>query len=340
MAKSSASEPYYLGKKAPRRLPMTVAEERLKPVLASGARSAVAETVKRWNVGLREAVRATTALKLSGDSGRAAASVPVSVADGMPQPLAEATSDVEQWQWWLILFAPALAEARDGLGVIAGQRAMLADHLGDIGDEMDSVESSRRFVERILGHSIERTLAERLEAIEDDILGAYWVHDSKIQIYWMPIAIFASLFGLPIRTLTIITLCHELAHAYTHRGVDLNSNAWNTDHFVRTDNEVKEGLAQYYTDHVMRAFETRVPGILDAFLKLAESQSRLYSDYQNWIGNSEESGLEAVRYAMLELRNSSPPLYDYEGFVENIRSAQRVLGGVRPAPGIQGTLFG
>ena len=339
MAKSSANEPYYLEKKAPRRLPMTVAEERLKPVLAAGARSAVGETVKRWNVGLRDAVRGATALKLSGDSGRAVASVPVSVVDGMPRPMAEATSDIEPWQWWLILNAPALATAREGLRIIADERDMLARHLGDIANEMASVDSSRGFVERILGHSIERDLAERLEGIEDDILGAYWVHDSKIQIYWMPIAIFASLFGLSIPMLTIITLCHELAHAYTHRGVDLNSNAWGTDHFIRTDNGVKEGLAQYYTDQVMRAFETRVPGILDAFLKLAESQSHLYSDYQNWIGNSEESGLEAVRYAMLELRNSSPPLYDYEGFVENIRSAQRVLGGTKPAPGLQGTLF-
>ena len=339
MAKNSASEAYYLARKVPRRLPMTVSEERLKPVLASGARSEVMETVKRWNVGLRDAVRATTALKLSGDSGRPAVSIQVSVVDGMPQPLAEATSDVEQWQWWLVLFAPALAEARDGLGIIAGQREMLAARLGDIADEMASVDSSRRFVERILGHSIERTLAKRLEEIEDDILGAYWVHESKVQIYWMPIAIFASLFGLPIPMLTVITLCHELAHAYTHRGVDLNANAWNTNHFIRTDNEVKEGLAQYYTDQVMRSLETRMPGILEAFLKLAESQSRLYSDYQNWIESPAESGLEAVRYAMLELRNSSPPLYDYEGFVENIRSAQRVLGGVRPAPGPQGTLF-
>ena len=339
MTKSSGSVPYYHEKKAPGRLPVTVAEERLQHVLAPGAQSVVSETVKRWNVALRDAVRGATALKLSGDSGRAVASVPVSVVDGMPRPMAEATSDIEPWQWWLILNAPALATAREGLRIIADERDMLARHLGDIADEMASVDSSRGFVERILGHSIERDLAERLEGIEDDILGAYWVHDSKIQIYWMPIAIFASLFGLSIPMLTIITLCHELAHAYTHRGVDLNSNAWNTNHFIRTDNGVKEGLAQYYTDQVMRAFETRVPGILEAFLKLAESQSRLYSDYQTWIGNSEESGLEAVRYAMLELRNSSPPLYDYEGFVENIRSAQRVLGGTKPAPGLQGTLF-
>ena len=42
---------------------------------------------------------------------------------------------------------------------------------------------------------------------------------------------------------------------------------------------------------------------------------------------------------MLAMRNSSPQLYDYEGFVENIQSEQRVLGGARPAPDIQGTLF-
>jgi len=57
---------YYAAAAAPRRLPLSEAEQRLKNVLAPGTLDVVSETVKRWNAPLRAEVRAVTALKLKG----------------------------------------------------------------------------------------------------------------------------------------------------------------------------------------------------------------------------------------------------------------------------------
>ena len=116
----------------------------------------------------------------------------------MPGPLAEMTDDIRSWQWWLILNDSALQTAQKGLDIVLRDRAMLRDHLGDVSGDIGAVESSQSFISRIREHSIEKTLMERMQAIEDDILGAYWVNDSKIQIYWMPLAIFSSLFGISL----------------------------------------------------------------------------------------------------------------------------------------------
>ena len=142
--------------------------------------------------------------------------------------------------------------------------------------------------------------------------------------------------------LTIITLCHELAHAYTHRGVDLNNNAWNTERFLQTDVWVKEGLAQYYTDQVMRGLEARLPGIRDSFSSLSGHQSALYTEYRNWIPHGAGPSLETVRYAMLEFRNDDGGARDHGSFVGIVRRAHQILGATQLAaarPARQMTLF-
>src|SRR5207302_1429833 len=102
----------------------------------------VSDTVKRWNAPLRAEVRAVTALKFTDEAGRVAATAPVSVIDGIPRSLAEATNGVETWQWWLVLHRPALQQADGGLKLIADQREMLTRQLGDISDRIDAVAVS------------------------------------------------------------------------------------------------------------------------------------------------------------------------------------------------------
>jgi hypothetical protein len=117
------SEPYYAAARAPKRLPESEGETRLRRVLTDDAFDVVSDAVKRWNSPLREAIRAITALKLTDDAGRTAASVPVAVVDGMPQPLALATSHIESWQWWLVLHSPELKQADEGLTLILEKRS-------------------------------------------------------------------------------------------------------------------------------------------------------------------------------------------------------------------------
>jgi hypothetical protein len=192
---------------------------------------------------------------------------------------------------------------------------------------MGAVWLSRTLITDVLKRSIDDDLLMRFQKIEEDTLGAYWVHASKIQLYWMPLAIFAALLGVSLSTLTIAVLCHELVHAYSHRGVDMDGSFWPTDRFIKTDVYVKEGLAQYYTEQVMRALGTRLPDGLSTFLAKTSKQSAPYTTYQNWLGERKQPSPEATRSAMLALRNSNPAIFDHEKFLEKLKLAQTLRDG-------------
>jgi hypothetical protein len=199
---------------------------------------------------------------------------------------------------------------------------LLANFLRDISAQIEAVGTSRAFIAEILRRSVEKDLLARFQKIEEDILGAYWIHASKVQIYWMPLAIFAPLFGVSLATLAVAVLCHELVHAYTHRGIDLNSGFWQMGLFMKTDTYVKEGLAQYYTEQIMRGLAVRLPDALSTFLAKTAKQAAPYTTYQHWLGPKTQPSPEATRLAMLEFRNTTPPVYDHEKFVELLKSAE------------------
>jgi hypothetical protein len=97
------SYPYYAAKTVPKDLPQTQAEKRPREVLSNQAARTVSRAVKRWRDPLRRAVRDATALTFIDDSGQAVANVSIEVVNGLPLPFADASSEIEPWQWWLIL---------------------------------------------------------------------------------------------------------------------------------------------------------------------------------------------------------------------------------------------
>ena len=321
------SDTYSAAAVAPARLSESRAESQLRQVLSRDAFSIVSDTVKRWNTTLRTEVRGITALKFTDDSGRITASIPVSVIDGMPVPLAEATNHIEAWQWWLILHRPNLEQADQGLKLVVDRKDLLAQQVGDISRKLEGVRLSRSLIEDILTKSVDDDVLSRFQTIREDILGAYWIHAGKIQLYWMSLAIFAPLLRVSLSTLTVAVLCHELVHAYTHRGVDIDGSSWSTSRFIETDIHVKEGLAQYYTEQVMRTLGNRLPDGLETFLAKTSRQSSPYTDYQNWLGEKKQPSPEAVRLAMLGFRNSATPNFTNESFLEKLLKAQMQIRG-------------
>ena len=163
-------------------------------------------------MALRTEVRAATALKLSDDNAQT--TVPVTVIDGIPTALAEVTDQIDTWRWWLALHRPALERTREGLQFMLEEADILAHHLGETAKSMESVATSLALIQSILKQPAEIDIFDRFKMIEEDVFGAYWIRASKIQIYWMPLAIFAPLFGVALSTLTIAVLCHELVAVY------------------------------------------------------------------------------------------------------------------------------
>jgi len=88
---------------------------------------------------------------------------------------------------------------------------------------------------------------ERIFDIREDVLGAYYFRIPEIRLYWVVIGIVARAIGVSVEALTVVVLAHELAHAYTHLGHDIDNERWETERFARTELDIVEGLAQFYT---------------------------------------------------------------------------------------------
>ena len=116
-------------------------------------------------------------------------------------------------------------------------------------------------------------------------------------------ALFAAAFGVRIEDLTVVTLAHELAHAYTYLGRDIDGQCWADHGFGESDPEVVEGLAQFYAAAVAERLSARAPGVQTAYRKLLSHQSGPYRAHEMWFSDDARRRGEVVRFAMLRARS-------------------------------------
>jgi hypothetical protein len=147
--------------------------------------------------------------------------------------------------------------------------------------------------------------------VSEDFLGVYEydardlfddqqaVNRATIRLYWGVIGLISQWLGCTVEDLAIVVLTHELAHAYTQLGADIEGRRWAAPAFAKAETTLKEGLAQYYADRVLHRLERRYAGALKVFLRMLPSQADAYRAHLSWI---EKSSPEAVRRAMLEVR--------------------------------------
>ena len=81
-------------------------------------------------------------------------------------------------------------------------------------------------------------LLKKIGAIEQDILGAYFFRIPEVRLYWMVIGLIAGALQVSVEALTFVVAAHELGHAYTHLGRDIDGRRWDVDVFSRTDREL------------------------------------------------------------------------------------------------------
>ena len=123
-------------------------------------------------------------------------------------------------------------------------------------------------------------------AVEEDCLGVYQydaadllaeettVNKAAIRLYWGVIGLVSQWMGCSVDDLTIVVLLHELAHAYTQLGADIQGWRWPAPAFATSETAVKEGLAQYYTDRVLRRLGRRYPGALKTYEDMLRGHPR------------------------------------------------------------------
>lgn len=187
--------------------------------------------------------------------------------------------------------------------------------------------------ERLLNETKKFNLAKWILEVNEDVLGAYVYYvpdekdiyyqrrrDSWIELYWGVIGLFSQLLVVDVEDLTAVVLSHELAHAYTHVGTDIDGHAWSAREFFNTEKDLKEGLAQYYGFIASNRVGASAPKARRAFEQLLAHQPIAYHAHESWLQDIDP---EQIRLSVLQTRRSGTATL--KDFNERLKSAKGVL---------------
>lgn len=284
-------------------------------------RQKIERAFRQWNLILRDYLRNETALRLS--IGDEAQTVPVRIMDGLPKPLAAILEDSHH-KIWLLLHRPVIEQSARGLKQVEIEFDKLEAHFPEIFFYRNSstgpatptdVLRTRILMELLAEHAKTLDLLDKIKGIHQDILGAYFYKVPRIELYWMVIGLFAATLGVSPEALTVVVAAHELAHAYSHIGRDIDGERWDTKAFGEADLNIVEGLAQFYTGVICEKLKERFPEAKKSYEALLKLQSLPYTLHQGWTSNGEPAG-EIVRVSMIQTRNTMTR--NYADFLKNL----------------------
>lgn len=167
--------------------------------------------------------------------------------------------------------------------------------------------------------------------VDEDVLGTYgygsfdFGPDAIVTLYWAVIGVCAGWLRTPVEDLAAVVLAHELAHAYTHLGRDIDGRRWEVSAFRESDHALKEGLAQYYTARVCSRLGVQASGCFAAYDRLLPHQPVAYQTHVPWLA---EFTPEEVRYAMIAVRREArASLAEFERRIVAVRREMRGMLG-------------
>jgi len=281
--------------------------------------SKVERAFTQWNGILRDYLRNETGLRLSvGEDKRA---VPVRISGGLPLPLNQVLEELsDPTVWYLYLQRRTISSATVGLDLVStGYGVVESWFENGLPASQDDVDRTLQLFKKLEGWLNALELLKKIGAIEQDILGAYFFRIPEVRLYWMVIGLIAGALQVSVEALTFVVAAHELAHAYTHLGRDIDGRRWDVDVFSRTDSKIVEGLAQFYTRMICEKIKDRFPAAVDAYTRLVAIQTGPYRAHLDW-GGTEDSTGEVVRFAMIEARSRNIEHYgEYQKELEEIR---------------------
>jgi hypothetical protein len=272
-------------------------------------------------------------LRLGGtdrDRERESIAVPVRLEPGLPAVLAHVELDEAEEialilsQWRLTL--EALRSGADGAGTMAAQLAPdpRFQKIMELGQAV--LPRARGWAELLLKR-VEEAKPLRKILIEEDVLGVYRFGplppsgadlvpppNPRIELYWTIIGLVGQATGVNVGDLTGVVLAHELAHAYSHGGADIDGHRWPNSMYAAAEVGLREGLAQYYTHQVCIRLSDQHPGMLAAYKAVLEHQPAQYKTHLPW---TKEATPEEVRAAIIESRRRGvTTLEEFNVFVE------------------------
>lgn len=295
------------------------------------------ESYRRNGQAIRDAVRNELRLTLTR-RGFDGGSSTLSPEDGR---LSVSLDEVGMPDRIRVLEIPPGRELAALVAMVAGELKLLAhssevvdkflnDHwmqfqvLDGIRKERGSLASTAKLAEELLRLYQGFNLVGHILSVDEDILRCY-VYDlkgrtknGKIFLYWGVIGLISITLGVPIEALTCVVLAHEYAHAYTHLGFDIDGRRWESIEFRNSEKSIKEGLAQYYTDHVMNRLNMRIPRGIETYKALLAEQSKTYKVHIPWMVRYSP---EVMRGALVISRaKGAVNVADFETALEEVKT--------------------
>jgi hypothetical protein len=291
---------------------------------------------------VRDALRSECGLVMrtqeEKEQKRPGAQAPVKVTAGHPLALEQIAFPSDIMRILLLgRYRTALEQARDCVPALLELHGDLAGLTGPAKGTAPAnaadLQSAGRWAAALLKELNENDPLRKVLMVSEDFLGVYTydtqhlfddqfaVNTASIRLYWGVIGLVSQWLGCAVEDLAVVVLTHELAHAYTQLGADIEGRRWAARVFARVETPLAEGLAQYYTDRVLHRLERRYPGALKVFLRMLPSQPAAYRSHEPWI---DKFSPEAVRVAMLEVRRQGE--VRLEDFNKRLGAAQDDLG--------------
>lgn len=169
------------------------------------------------------------------------------------------------------------------------------------------------YLKKLIKEVEDSGIIEALKTIGPDLLGAYFINENRVELYWLSIGLCQIIHGFSVEDFTLVVLTHELVHGYTHIGYDKDGNNWDTISFYSSDLKIVEGFAQLYTEMICEDFFEQA---LNSFNCLLSNQSIEYTDYKNWFSERESDKYEKARRLLLKTRQKQ--IINYDDFVWNL----------------------
>ncbi len=327
--------------------------DELLKFIPSDTEERVRRTRERFNQNVREILRQETGLRLRravrepaqtsliDDSALPITAdqitIRVELVPGLQQSLRQRPiKDKHRLAAFIAPWKDSLERLRDSAADVldlAGRLSFDVRGIAVVGNGPQEIPLVIDLAERLLQEASTFNLAEWIPEVNEDALGAYCYHlpdadrplhrrrqDPWIELYWAVIGLFSRLLVVDIEDLTVVILAHELAHAYTHLGSDIDGHAWSLEEFARTQPALKEGLAQHYAVAVCQRLALGAPKAKAAFDRFLKEQPPDYHTHKPW---EEKAKPEELRLSLLQVRRSG--VGSLSEFVQHLDTAQKSL---------------
>ena len=302
--------------------------------IPSDTENVVARTRTRFNGVIRQMLRQETGMRLAKvkdivDEDQETHAIRVFVDAAIPIELKNLQFDDDKelaillapWRSQLERLRDSSVDLRSNLIGLLPQNLVCEGQFAGIGFKLNDAHT---FAEELLRITAEFNLVKELHVVNDDVLGRYQFNSRSGQtsasahLYWAVIGLVARSLGISLEGLTVKVLAHELAHAYTHLGADIDGHRWDDEAFYYSARAVKEGLAQYYTRQLLHRLKGRIPEALEAYEVLLPNQPDEYRVQEAWIKGGATP--EHIRLAMVLFRRGrKTKLEDFESILEQAK---------------------